>query len=160
VGDLVAAVREQLADADLSRRNRLRAWECRLQTAADLYDREADGAGLGARFQALREQRSAILRERRLSKSERTIAMRSQTQQARVQLSYFARNRCASVRSELQEDAASLTKAKLPEFESYAGRRLNEVITEVDDGTTTHLADVAQGLGLTIDLPAPAPLPT
>ena len=38
--------------------------------------------------------------------------------------------------------------------------RLNEVITEVDDGTTTHLADVAQGLGLTVDPPAPAPLPT
>jgi hypothetical protein len=39
------------------------------------------------------------LRQRRLSKSERTIALRSQTQQARVQLSYYARNRCASVRS-------------------------------------------------------------
>jgi hypothetical protein len=38
--------------------------------------------------------------------------------------------------------------------------RLNEVITEVDDGTTTHLADVAQGLGLAVDLPAPAPVPT
>jgi hypothetical protein len=86
--------------------------------------------------------------------------LRSQTQQARVQLSYFARNRCTSVRSELQEDVASLTRAKLPEFESYAGRRLNEVITEVDDGTTTHLADVAEGLGLTVDPPVPASLPT
>ena len=154
VGDLVAAVREQLADADLSRRNRLRAWESRLQTAADLYDRDADGAGRRARVEALREQRSAILRERRLSKSERTIALRSQTQQARVQLSYFARNRCASVRAELQEDAGSLTRRQLPEFEADARRRIDEVVVEVDEGTTTHLADVAQSLGLTVDPPA------
>ena len=159
VDDLVAAVREQLADADLARRNRLRAWESRLQTVADRYDRDADGAGRRARVEALREQRSAILRERRLSKSERTIALRSQTQQARVQLSYFARNRCASVRSELQEDAASLTRRKLPEFESYARGRINEVVAEVDEGTTTHLADVAQSLGLAVDPPAPAALP-
>jgi hypothetical protein len=160
IDDLVAAVSDKLADKDLSRRNRLRAWNSRLQTIADRYDRDADGAGRRARVDVLRDQRSAILRQRRLSKSERTIALRSQTQQARVQLSYFARNRCTSVRSELQEDAASLSKAKLPEFESHAGVRLNEVITEVDDGTTTHLADVTQGLGLTVHPPAPAPLPT
>ena len=160
VDDLVAAVSDKLGDKDLPRRNRLRAWNSRLQTIAGRYDRDADGVGRRARVEVLRDQRSAILRQRRLSKSERTIALRSQTQQARVQLSYFARNRCASVRSELQEDAASLTKAKLPEFESYAGARLNEVITEVDDGTTTHLADVAQGLDLTVDLPAPSTLPT
>ena len=159
IDDLVTAVSDKLADKDLPRRNRLRAWNSRLQTIADRYDRDADGAGRRARVEALRDQRSAILRERRLSKSERTIALRSQTQQARVQLSYFARNRCTSVRSELQEEAASLTKAKLPEFESYAGGRLNEVITEVDDGATTHLADVAQGLGLAVDTPSAA-LPT
>ncbi|HEY1839763.1 MAG TPA: hypothetical protein VGG53_05975 [Mycobacterium sp.] len=160
IDDLVAALTEQLAQADLPRRNRLRAWKSRLQTIADRYDRDADGAGRRARVAALRDERSAILRQRRLSKSERTIALRSQTQQARVQLSYFARNRCASVRSELQEDAAGLTKAKLPEFESYAGVRLDEVVTEVDSGTTTHLADVAQGLGLAVDTPASASLPT
>jgi hypothetical protein len=160
VDDLVAEVSGQLANDELAGRNRLRAWESRLQTAADRYDRDADGAGRRARVDALREERSAILRQRRLAKSERTIALRSQTQQARVQLSYFARNRCASVRSELQEDAAGLTRAKLPEFASYAGVRLNEVVAEVDNGTTTHLADVAQGLGLTIDRPASAPVPT
>jgi hypothetical protein len=159
IDDLVAAISDALADKDLPRRNRLRAWNSRLQTIAGRYDRDADGAGRRVRIEALRDQRSAILRQRRLSKSERTIALRSQTQQARVQLSYFARNRCASVRAELQEDAASLTKAKLPEFESYAGVRLNEVITEVDEGATTHLADVAQGLALTVDPPVPAPHP-
>ena len=159
VDDVAAAVREQLADDDLSRRNRLRAWESRLQTVADRYDRDADGAGRRARVEALREQRSAILRQRRLSKSERTVALRSQTQQARVQLSYFARNRCASVRSELQEDAASLTRRQLPEFETNARGRLDEVVLEVDEGTGTHLADVAQTLGVTVDPPASTALP-
>ena len=159
IDDLVAAVREQLGDADLSRRNRLRAWESRLQSVADRYDRDAEGAGRRARVEALREQRSDILRQRRLSKSERTIALRSQTQQARVQLSYFARNRCASVRSELQEDAANLARRKLPEFEHYARGRIDEVVAEVDEGTTTHLADVAQSLDVAVDPPAPAELP-
>jgi len=159
VDDLVAAVREQLADTDLARRNRLRAWESRLQNVADRYDRDADGAGRRARVEALREQRSGILRERRLSKSERTIALRSQAQQARVQLSYFARNRCASVRSELQEDAAGLTRRQLPAFESYTRHRIDEVVAEVDEGTNTHLADVAKSLGLPADPPAPAALP-
>jgi hypothetical protein len=160
IDDLLAAVSDRLAEDGLPWRNRLRAWESRLQAVADRYERDADGAGRRARVEALREQRSAILRQRRLSKSERTIALRSQTQQARVQLSYFARNRCASVRSELQEDAAGLTRAKMPGFVSHAGVRLNEVIAEVDDGTTTHLDDLAAGLGLPIESPAPAPLPT
>jgi hypothetical protein len=159
IDDLATAVSDHLANAELARRNRLRAWKSRLQTVADRYDRDADGAGRRARVEALREQRSEILRQRRLSKSERTIALRSQTQQARVQLSYFARNRCASVRSELQEDAASLSRGKLPEFEAEAGARLKDVIGEVDEGTTTHLAEVTQTLGLVIDPPAAARLP-
>jgi len=160
IGDLVTAVSDRLADAELARRNRLRAWQSRLRTVADRYDRDADGVGRRARIEALREQRGEILRERRLSKSERKIALRSQAQQARVQLSYFARNRCASVRSELQEDASSLSRANIPQFESGARARLQDIISEVDDGTTTHLAEVAQTLGLEIDPPAAAPLPT
>ncbi len=159
VDDLIEAVREQLAKADLARRNRLRAWESRLRTIADRYDRDAEGAGRRARVEALREQRSAMLRQRRVSRSERTIALRSQTQQARVQLSYFARNRCASVRSELQEDAAGLARRNMPQFEAYARGRIEGVAAEVDQGTTAHLADVAQSLDLTVDLPAPAALP-
>jgi hypothetical protein len=159
VDDLVVAVRERLADTDLVRRNRLRAWEFRLQTVADRYDRDADGAGRRARVEALREQRSAILRQRRLSKSERTIALRSQTQQARVQLSYYARNRCASVRSELQEDLGSITRRQLPEFEAYARGRIDEVVAEVNNGTSEHLDDMAQGLGLAVEPPASTPVP-
>jgi hypothetical protein len=158
--DLATVVSDQLANAELARRNRLRAWQSRLQTVADRYDRDADGAGRRARVDVLREQRSEILRQRRLSKSERTIALRSQVQQARTQLSYFARNRCASVRSELQEEAAGLSRGRLPEFESAARARLKEVVTEVDDGTTMHLEEMAQSLGLAVDPPALGPLPT
>jgi hypothetical protein len=153
VDDLITTVRQQVADSDVARRNRLRAWESRLRAVAGRYDREAEGAGRRARVDALREQRSAILRQRRQSKSERTIALRSQIQQARVQLSYFARNRCASVRSGLQEDTSGLTRRKLPEFETYARRRIEGVVDEVDEGITAHLADVTRVLGLAVDAP-------
>ncbi|BBY06612.1 hypothetical protein [Mycobacterium noviomagense] len=158
VDDLVAEVGKQLADPDVARRNRLRAWESRLQMIARRYERDAEGAGRQARVAALRDERSTALRQRRLSKSERTIALRSQTQQARVQLSYFARNRCASVRSELQEDVAGLTRRKLAGFEPYARDRITEVVADVNDGSSQHLADMAQSLGLSVELPA-APQP-
>jgi hypothetical protein len=159
VDELIAVVQGRLGDADIARRNRLRAWESRLQTVADRYDRDADSPGRHARVAALREQRGNLLRQRRLVKSERAIALRSQIQQARVQLSYFARNRCASVRSELQEDAAGVTRRKLPEFEAYARGRIDDVIVEVDKGATAHLADVAQVLGFAVDPPAATALP-
>jgi hypothetical protein len=160
VDDLVTQVRKQLDDPEIARRNRLRAWESRLQMISRRYDRDAEGAGRQARVAALRDERSAVLRQRRLSKSERTIALRSQTQQARVQLSYFARNRCASVRSELQEDAAGLTRRKLTGFEPYVRERINEVVVEVNDGSSRHLADMAQMLGLSVELPAAPEPPT
>jgi hypothetical protein len=65
-----------------------------------------------------------------------------------VQLSYFARNRCTSVRAELQEDAAGMTRRKLPEFEAYVRSRVDEVVAEVNEGVARHLADVAHELGL------------
>ncbi|MGH3969336.1 MAG: hypothetical protein ACRDTV_14775, partial [Mycobacterium sp.] len=155
VDDLVATVQEQLADPSINRRNRLRAWEFRLQTIAGRHDRDAQGSGRQARVEALREQRTAVLRQRRLAKSERTIALRSKIQQARVQLSYVARNRCVSVRSELAEDVADQARRDLPGFEAYARGRLEQVVGEVDEGITAHLADVTQVLGLPLD-PAPA----
>ncbi|MDI3312986.1 MAG: hypothetical protein QJR12_01490 [Mycobacterium sp.] len=154
VDDLVAVLEEQLADPGCERRNRLRAWESRLQAIALRYHRDAEGAERRARVDALREQRNAILRQRRLSKSERTAALRGQIQQARVQLSYFARNRCASVRSELQEDASGLTRRTLPEFAGYARGRMQTVVTEVDDGVSAHLTDVVRALNLPVDVPS------
>ena len=111
VDELVELLRSRLAESDVERRNRLRAWESRLQTA---ISRQVNGrrrrrsAGAGRRHCG--SDGNAVLRRRRMAKSERTIALRSQIQQARVQLSYFARNRCTSVRSELQEDASGMTR--------------------------------------------------
>jgi hypothetical protein len=159
VDDLVAALREQLADAGLARRNRLRAWESQLQAAIDRHDSDADGAGRRARVEALHEQRDAALRQRKLSRTERTIALRSRIQQARVQLGYFARNRCTSVRGELQEDTGRLSRRGLPEFERYARTRIDAVVDEVDRGATAHLADVAHQLGLAVESPGPVEPP-
>jgi hypothetical protein len=149
-----------LGDARLARRNRLRAWETRLQTVMRRYEEEAAGVGRNARIAELRAQRSATVRDCRLSKSDRTIALRSQIQQARVQLTYFARNRCTSVRAELQEDASNTSRRTLGEFESYVRSRAGEVVDEVDAGIATHLGDVATELGLSAsEQPAPPPRP-
>jgi hypothetical protein len=152
--ELVGVLRQRLADPDVKRRNRLRAWESRLQTVIGRYQADGAGADRQARVTALRQNRDDILRGRRLSKSEHTIALRSQIQQARVQLIYFARNRGTSVRAELQEDASNLGRRRLGQFDGYVRMRADEVIDEVDDGITTHLGDMARALGL----PAP-PLP-
>jgi hypothetical protein len=154
--ELVGLLRQRLADPDMQRRNRLRAWEVRLYTAIDRYQTAGDGSDRQARVSALRTNRDDILRGRRLSKSERTIALRSQIQQARVQLTYFARNRCTSVRAELQEDASNMSRRRVGEFESYVRTRAGEVVDEVDEGITTHLGDVATELGLTAPAPPPA----
>lgn len=159
VEEIVELLRSPLDDADVKRRNRLRAWESRLQTVIGRHDKDGAGGDRQARVTALRERRDEVLRNRRVSKSERTIALRSQIQQARVQLTYFARNRCTSVRSELQEDASAMTRRRLPEFEAYVGTRVSEVVSEVDAGITRHLGDVATELELTAPEPPPPPTP-
>ncbi|BBY80928.1 hypothetical protein H7I53_05210 [Mycolicibacterium pulveris] len=153
VDELVDLLRQQLSHPDLGRRNRLRAWEARLQAEIDRYRADGDGLDRQAHVEALRTQRDEVVRARRLAKSEHTIALRSQLQQARLQLGYFARNRCTSVRAELAEDAAQTGRRRLGEFQSYVRRRADDVVTEVDEGITAHLGDMAAGL----NLPAPPP---
>lgn len=105
------------------------------------------GPGRRAWVEALREERSTALQQRRQAKTERSITLRGQIQQARVALSHSARNRCASVRTELQEHAAGLSRGKLSGFEAHTRDRLAEVVAEVSDGTDTQLADTAQAVG-------------
>ncbi|AKK30154.1 hypothetical protein [Mycobacterium sp. EPa45] len=151
VDDVVAAVRDALDDDSLEQRNRLRAWENRLLTLARRLDREVTGAGREARLAALHEQRTAVLQQFRTDKSQRMIALRSQIQQARLALSYFARNRCASVRTELQEDIASLSRRTVVGFPDEVRRRATEVADDVADGTTGQLTDIGDVLGLAVD---------
>ncbi|MFA5708441.1 hypothetical protein [Mycolicibacterium sp.] len=149
--DLLTELDAALSDDTVSRRNRLRAWEFRLQSTADQYDIAADGAGREARVEALRTERAEALRGVRVGRSERAVALRSQIQQARVQLSYFARNRCTSVRTELQEDAGAVNRRGLPEYLAFVERRIGTVVNEVDTGITEHLTDLAAELGLPAD---------
>lgn len=154
--DLVELLSERLPDPDVLRRNRLRAWESRLEAVIGRYAADGSGADRKARVDALRERRNEVNRNRRLAKTERSIALRSQLQQARVQLGYFARNRCNSVRTELQEDIAGIGRRRIAGFEGYARQRVEEVVAEVDDGVAKHLGDVAAELGLTApERPAP-----
>lgn len=161
VDELVGVLRQRLADPELRRRNRLRAWETRLESVIGQYRADGDGAHRRARVATLHTTRDDVVRNRRVSKSERNIALRSQIQQARVQLGYFARNRCTSVRAELAEDASTLGRRALGGFESQVRERAAEVVAEVDDGITAHLTDVASQLGLTAppspETPPPVP---
>jgi hypothetical protein len=159
VDELVETVSQQLDDPERARRNRLRAWESRLQKVAGRFDREVEGSGRRVRVDALREERSTALQQRRQAKSERTITLRSQIQQARVTLSHAALNRCNAVRTELQENAAGLARRDMSGFEAHTRARLDEVVAEVSEGTDTQLADVAQALGVPMNLPALEKLP-
>lgn len=157
VDELVDLLGHRLDDPDTQRRNRLRAWETRLESVIGRYQGDAAGQDRAARVSTLRDRREEIQSGRRLSKSERSIGLRTQIQQARVQLAYFARKRCTSVRSELQEDVArwsclplgSARRRRIDEFDSYVRDRADEVVDEVDEGIVEHLGDVATELGLT-----------
>jgi hypothetical protein len=160
VDRLVEVLADRLADSQLSRRNHLQAWIFRLMSTIREHDSAAESAGRATRVATLQEHRADAQRQRRLVKSERAIALRSQIQQARVQLSYFARSRCASVRAELQEDAADMTRREMPGFPAYVERRVGEVVVEVTDGVTKHLDDVANEIGLQpYSAPPPPPAP-
>ncbi|WP_235571475.1 hypothetical protein [Mycobacterium sp. Root265] len=159
---LVAVLREALSDDTLVRRNRLRTWETHL---SDLIGAASEAAA-DAEAAALHRRREDILRDARLSRSERTIALRSRIQQARVQLGYFARNRCASVRTELSEDAATwgglpwVGRRRADDFQTHVAGRAAVVVAEVDSGVTEQFRDIAAELGLAAP-PAPpaAPVP-
>ncbi|WP_286175239.1 hypothetical protein [Mycobacterium sp. DL99] len=158
--ELVELLAGQLADPDIARRNRLRAWETRLEAVILRYEADGSGADRQARVDVLRERRAEVARARRLTRTERSIALRSQLQQARVQLGYFARNRCNSVRTELQEDVAGIGRRRIETFEDYARQRAHEVVGEVDEGVTAHLRGMADELELTEpESPAPARVP-
>lgn len=162
LADLVAVLRDRLSDGDLVRRNRLRSWESQLSEqiaalAGPVTDTEAG---------ALRRRRDDVVRAERLARSERIIALRSRIQQARVQLGYFARNRCSSVRTELSEDAAGwgglpfAAHRRAEVFGDYVLTRAAAVMDEVDTGVTDQLRDIAAESGLALPaVPAPAAVP-
>ncbi|MBV8349953.1 MAG: hypothetical protein JOZ49_21275, partial [Mycolicibacterium sp.] len=155
--ELVGNLRHGLADEQLGRRNRLRAWQNRLRGAVRRHDEDAAGVGREARIVALRGERNEMLRREQLASSERTIGLRTEIEQAKEQLTQFARNRCASVRGELEEDASQMTRRRVPAFDDYVRGRVDEVVSDVSDGVTKHLSDLATERGLKPPDSAPAP---
>lgn len=149
VDELVEVLRRELADTSLQRRNRLRAWQFRLGDEVRHWTDDATGVGREAAMAALREQLKEALRQRRVARSERTLGLRSQISQARLQLTNFARNRCSSVTNELSADAAEVKRRRIPELTDHVHSRMHGVVEEVNTGITTHLSDVATSLGLT-----------
>ena len=160
IDDLVAAVSDQLADEDLAAAKQVAGVEV---SAADRRRplrsrrrrRGPAGAGRRAARTAQRDPAAATAVQVRADDraaqpdpagSGSAVVLRPQP----LRLGAF---RAAGGRRE--PDQGQAAGVRVPR-----GRALNEVIAEVDDGTTTHLADIAQGLGLTVDPPAPAPLPT
>jgi hypothetical protein len=151
VDDLVELLGRRLGDPDVKRRNRLRAWETRLRTVIGRHHADGEGTDRKARVTALWADREDAMRARRLAKVERAVALRSQIQQSRVKLGHFARNRCTSLRAELQEDVSRLSRRRLGRFEAYTRSRACEVVDEVDDGITKQL----DGIAADLQLPAP-----
>lgn len=159
VDELADELAKGLASDSLEQRNRLRAWEFRLESTLRDYDVAATGSGRRTRASALRERRAELLRQGRVTRSERAVALRARTQQARVQLIHFAGNRCASLRAELAEDAAELSRGGAPQFSDHVRNRVADVAAEIDDGVTEHLADVAGELDLPVQVPPPPTSP-
>lgn len=138
VGSLVDAVRAALVRERRLQRNRLRSEESALRR------RIADG------------ERQAAVHGRRRVDAARTIALRAQLQQVRVQLAGQARAACMALRAELQQDAAGASRRSLGSFEDRAHRLVRQVADDFEQVLTGRLADLGEGGRLaTAARPAP-----
>lgn len=155
VDRLVEVLSHELADSTLETRNRLRAKRSQLTELSRRQDQVFAG-GRDGRVAQLREQRAALLRRHRLDRSRQTIALRGHSQQARLRLSHLVRNRCASVRADLQRDATATRRRTRAAFVTAVRQRVSALADEVDAAVTDRLAAVGAELGLpAVDLPAP-----
>lgn len=151
VAQLVAELSAVLADPRLPHRNELRIRHTRLaQTIAGLRDASAHGRD---RITALRAARDELLLNDRRERAQRSIAVRSRPQQLRVQLSQFARNRCAAVCGELQRDVAGLGRRGLGGMAAQVSGRCAEVAGEVDDAIARAVGQLAAELRLPVPPP-------
>lgn len=149
VDDVVASLTAMLSDPDLARRNTLRRWEARLGAALDAV-RDADSGHL-ARMSTLRAHREALARARL---SPGAVTPRHPMQRVRLELASAARQRCATLRTELLDAAAETTV--VADIDERVRRRCGEVIAEVDGQVSVRLQDLATELGA--DLPGPPPV--
>ena len=159
IDELVESLGALLADTDLPRRNRLRVWEARLERIVDRFEADTEGVGRRSRVDALLAERRALLTERRRQKNEEASEVRGQIQQARVELSEAAHNRCAEVRGEYQERIAALDRRGVAEFVSDVRARAEGIIDEIADDVDDRLDDLAYEVDVPLASDEPHALP-
>ncbi len=184
--DLVELLDRQFNDPETVRRNRSRADEFRLRAEISRLDAEAAGADQKTRVDALRDRREELLRQRLLLGPAAATELRSRIQQARVVLTYSARNRCATARAELLEKVAGTSRrppggvglggvglgrfglgrfglggVETGAVDQVVRRRCRDIATEVDEEITMWTREVAADLGLAqTPRPPPVAVPT
>jgi hypothetical protein len=156
--ELVQLLSQRLGDAETHRRNQLRTLQTRLQTSMARYQSEGAGQDREARVEALRYLREDVWDRRDVARAEHLAALNGRIRLAYGQLTEYAGQRCGSVRTELHEDVSTITRRRMRRFEPYVRRRADEVVDEVNEGITDHLADVANELGLSPPPAGPPPL--
>jgi hypothetical protein len=126
VAELVATLREALADPALIRRNRLRANDFESSTART----QSPSAG-------------------RPSKPLKVIAMRGGIQRARLTLTNLVRRRCARLRTDLRAGAAELPRGAATRFQGEVRDAVAAFVEEVDAAIAGDVEEVAHALALT-----------
>ncbi len=154
IGDLVELLERRLADPESVRRNSLRASEFRLRAEISRLAAAAEDAQ--RRAQVFRERRAELLQQRVLLGPEAAIALRSRMAQARVALTFAARNRCAAARAELTEKLVGTGRRPAADMEEQARRWCRDIVAAVDDDITVHIGQVAADFGLA-EPPRPPP---
>lgn len=116
VDEAVATLERVLADPDLAHRTAARA-------------RQADTA---ASVTALEARRADVAAEHRSTRTG-LARWRHGMQQARLELTHAARQRCAQLRAELLVEVAATTRRTRPELEARVRERCDDVLTWLDD---------------------------
>jgi hypothetical protein len=119
--ELLALLTGRLADDDLARRNRLRV---RAARAAELVRAQRD-----------------LTRQQRLSRAQRSVALRAGLQRARVQQLVAARAACTALRADLQLRPAA-------GIEAYGRDRAGDLLERVEGDLAERLTAVAVDLEL------------
>lgn len=158
IDELVATLERMPADPECLRRNSLRAWESRVLADIARLEGEAAAECRRARVDLLRDRRAQLESHRWRSRSEGAVALRGRMQQARVALTYSARNRCAAARAELLEEVAATTRRGLGDVEQRVRRRCRDIVAEIDDEITAHASEMAAELGLPQPQVPPVPM--
>jgi hypothetical protein len=138
--ELVDLLGAQLRDPALAERNDLCAWESRICR--------------------LRERRERLVRRRRLAPPERASAVRAAVAQTRLTLVHTARQRCASLRADLVDDAAGLRRSEIAAFPERVRLRCADLLAGVEADVADCTREVSDGLAATTPAISVADPPT